>query len=45
MIGQEKGGAREDKLKFGPLFSFSDYYQDFINDLGYYADPEGKPFS
>ncbi len=39
--GQEKSGV-PDIIKYEPLFSFFDYYQDFINDLGYYADPEGK---
>lgn len=39
--GHEKSGA-ENTIKYGPLFSFFDYYQDFIHDLGYFADPEGK---
>ena len=28
--------------RYGPLFSFYDYYQDFVNDLGAFADPNGK---
>jgi hypothetical protein len=29
-------------FKYGPLFSFFDYYQDFVNDLGAFADLTGK---
>jgi hypothetical protein len=30
------------QMKYGPLFSFFDYYQDFIVDLGYLTDVKGK---
>ncbi len=30
------------RQQYGPLFSFNDYYQDFINDIGYFADPEDQ---
>jgi hypothetical protein len=29
-------------MKYGPLFSFFDYYQDFIVDLGYLTDVKGN---
>lgn len=29
-------------FRYGPLFSFFDYYQDFVNDLAAFADPTGK---
>lgn len=32
-------------FRYGPLFSFYDYYQDFINDLGALADINGKKYS
>lgn len=33
---------KEEVIRYGPLFSFFDYYQDFINDLGFFAEPSGK---
>lgn len=37
------GSSKDERLNYGALFSFFDYYQDFINELGRFANPSGKP--
>lgn len=40
--GTPTNGLEKLGVKYGPLFSFYDYYQDSLNDIAYFADSTGK---